>query len=649
MTKRLAVYFLYSLLFVPCFCVTCMDSFVATRSRSDSIVVSGGVREFLTSRISSFSEKMPSTLTNSDTLDDGNLYVFALDVGQANFIIMRKSKEIVVVDAGLGSKAPDFNFLAPKIKEIFDGATLSAVFITHPHDDHFNIFLKSSPLFLGSFCNFSNTEFYLGGTDIDWQRTARTKEFISQITSGKCHYSGEGSGSITLMGDVSFRLFYLPRAISGVNKLSLLIQASYKDKNVLFTGDSEGDSIDRVLGSVRNLQQIANMFKLQIPPDSQKIQFIRSVDKLYLILNQKTQKKFTVGTIWNDIDITGPLELDKSKDSILSEYWRLYNQATVEKMVPFEHEVVIGYLAKNLPKNQEFANFFCKIIKEWIISSIAKEERIKVIVKLLEQDCLKKDPELASFFAEYEKFPKKIPINNLQEILNKYMDKILRSIYRGMLESNYFMQRERLQFLQGCYEILERAKNPPVTNPPTPSGLGFYKTLKIDLLSIQKALLCEYLNFMLQRRIFDNSQIVFIPHHGTHTEYSQRFLGFFSGMEFPKVYIVSSSPFDIHGLPKRSTLEMAPLKPIHPEHPFIYYEDFTDIGDNAALQMTTKPIYVTGAAPGGYYFLSVVNNITASSFSSTSSPLPANTASIFMFDSYNRGSGVSGGWFNVLT
>jgi hypothetical protein len=318
-------------------------------------------------------------------------------------------------------------------------------------------------------------------------------------------------------------------------------------------------------------------------------------------------------------------------------------------MIPSEHEIVIRYLAKNLPKNQEFADFFCERIKEWIIRSVtvrdaskptpAEEKRIKVIVDLLEQDCIKKDPALASFFAEYEKFPKKIPITDLQGILNEHINEILQSIYRGMLESNYFMQRERLQFLQECYEILERAKNPPITNPPTPPGPGFYNALKINLPFIQKALLCEYLNFMLQRRIFDNSQIVFIPHHGTHTEYSQRFLGFFSGMEFPKVYIVSSSPFDIHGLPKRSTLEMAPFQPIHPEHPFIYYEDFTDIGVNAALQLTTKPIYVTGAAPGGFYLLNVVQN-----------SIDTKKGDVFMLDIYNRDYSATPAtrWFNVL-
>ncbi|MDR2067656.1 MAG: hypothetical protein LBP41_01550 [Holosporaceae bacterium] len=284
-----------------------MDSFVATRSRSDSIVVSGGVREFLTSRISSFSGEVPSTLTPSKTLDDGNLYIFALDVGQANFIVMRKSKEIVVVDAGLGSFSPEFRFLAPKIEDIFKGAVLSSVFVTHPHDDHFNLFLESSPLFLGKFCDFSSTEFYLGGTDVDWQRTDGTKKFISKITPGKCHFSDKGGVSIKLMGDVSFRLFYLPRAVSGINKLSLLIQASYKDKNILFTGDSEGDSIDRVLGGVRNLQQITNMFKLQTPINMSKAQFVSDTDNLYHLLNQKTFEKFIAGTTWNDSDITSPL------------------------------------------------------------------------------------------------------------------------------------------------------------------------------------------------------------------------------------------------------------------------------------------------------------------------------------------------------
>lgn len=78
-------------------------------------------------------------------------------------------------------------------------------------------------------------------------------------------------------------------------------------------------------------------------------------------------------------------------------------------------------------------------------------------------------------------------------------------------------------------------------------------------------------------------------------------MGYFSpfASSRSKIYLVSSSPFGPHGLPKASTLEMAPRHPRMFEHPFLYCRD--GLPKNM-IQFTTtkKPIFLTGAAPAGF-------------------------------------------------
>ena len=118
------------------------------------------------------------------------------------------------------------------------------------------------------------------------------------------------------------------------------------------------------------------------------------------------------------------------------------------------------------------------------------------------------------------------------------------------------------------------------------------------------ALLGHFIRVSAIRKLFRDSQIIFLPHHGTNTQNSQNFLGLFAGLGTPHTFIVSSSPFGKDRLPKASTLEMAPQYPLHPLHYFVYNRDFLKNDWNQAVP-TNKPIYMTGAVPSGVLIIMI--------------------------------------------
>lgn len=111
-------------------------------------------------------------------------------------------------------------------------------------------------------------------------------------------------------------------------------------------------------------------------------------------------------------------------------------------------------------------------------------------------------------------------------------------------------------------------------------------------------------NQILRELLRDYSiKLIFLPHHGTNTENSQRWQGLFS-QSTDKIFVISSTPLVKNHLPKASTLEMIPNKPEQEIHPFLYATDNKDVQngifDNLVhFRMTNKPVYLTGAEPQG--------------------------------------------------
>ena len=124
-------------------------------------------------------ERLPSGSASS-SVSDGELKMFAFNVGQANFSIIQKGNRLVIIVAG-GSLSSETKKL---MEEVLKGRIVVAVFVTHPHEDHFNLFID--PVHLGKRYSesFVGCKFYLSGSVWDWTSGSKTenkarKDFVS--------------------------------------------------------------------------------------------------------------------------------------------------------------------------------------------------------------------------------------------------------------------------------------------------------------------------------------------------------------------------------------------------------------------------------------------------------------------------------------
>lgn len=84
-----------------------------------------------------------SKLISKQTFDDNSLYMFVVNVGQGNFILLRKGENAILVDAGSNSKEKVSIYIESYFESCMKGAMINAVIITHLDKDHYN-YLKEN-------------------------------------------------------------------------------------------------------------------------------------------------------------------------------------------------------------------------------------------------------------------------------------------------------------------------------------------------------------------------------------------------------------------------------------------------------------------------------------------------------------------------
>ena len=503
------------------------------------------------------------------------LYLFIFSVGQANFCLLRRENKVVIVDAGKGSFGIPLD--TQIIQKFLDSSTIEAVFITHPHVDHFDLFnpTKTNNGLLDKLNK--ETTFYLGGEESDWRAKKRKHAtFIKNISDKRVNinYMGRGHESMvfTLLDGCNFHVFGIiaPKVGKDLeNSLSLIIQVTMNGKNIMFLGDSEGDSIDRFKGTSIDIRSLC-----YLPGVDNEIK--KEINQLYSEIYEKITSKIISfskdGNLWIEYD-------DKSIDNLCSKYWELcykfekgkYKFSVLSILTKGKKQEDIKDKANYL--NDLFSNYKEKNSNE--TSSVIIENEISTTSKMIK--------ELLNVFC----------FDNNQ-LIKEFKDDFAKNEKR--LEDLIIDNNNQLIYLLNIVE----------------------KTIFVD-----------YLNTLVKRKLFECSNLIILPHHGTNTNCSQRFLGYFVGLPGERAFIVCSSPFESKCLPKRSTLEMAPIKPTHPAHLFSFCQD-NEI-NNVCMQPTTKPIYVTGMAPGGAYCFKI-------------SERPEDM-SIYMLDLYEDESF----WFNILS
>lgn len=349
-----------------------------------------------------------------------HLYVFAFNVGQANCIVLRKGGKCVIVDAGgtFYKKSDEDQFLERKFSSAIN-ATIDAVFVTHPHKDHYSLLCDA--ICTSKFT--ATTQFFLGGSNVDWEG-GKPGSLLSKFCAALKNYQVDyvetlQTFSFKFLDDVDFEILKAPPAEAGgsKNRKSFLLKVTYDGKSMLFTGDSEGEAVDRHAKTALNYRQVLDL-----------------------------------ASICHECSILQPSLSDASPEKCKNTF--------------------------------------------------------------------------------YEQIKKAVPIFDYPNTADEFME-----------DFNAFHE------------------------------VG-----------------------MKNREKISSAYLVFLPHHGTNTANSQRWIGYFSNEGKKHCFVVSSSPFGTSAIPKRSTLELASRIPTHPMHPFLYRQDNDE---KCGFRMTTRPIYLTGVAPGG--------------------------------------------------
>lgn len=123
---------------------------------------------------------------------------------------------------------------------------VEAVFITHPHIDHYSLLSKICNQFPGS---FSRTKYYIGGPKNEWN-IRESKKFLKEIKPKTIEYLEPEYDAryFTFLKDVKFKVLgqSKPKNLIDKNQFSLIISVYYEGVRILFTGDAEGEVLKRI-------------------------------------------------------------------------------------------------------------------------------------------------------------------------------------------------------------------------------------------------------------------------------------------------------------------------------------------------------------------------------------------------------------------
>ncbi|EAY12758.1 metallo-beta-lactamase superfamily protein [Trichomonas vaginalis G3] len=190
-----------------------------------------------------------------------NLYIFAFNVSQANFIAARRHNKAVIIDAGIHNgklikKYKEINKNYPKLIEelnlVLQGTKVDLVLITHPHEDHFSFL----PVLLHNFKeSFQSTKYVFGGYKKDYE------ELIESIGEDKIKFLGYSYNSRTYrcLDGLEIKIWGQENPnIYEINQISFISTIHINGRGVMFTGDANEKNLQNLKIDIPDIPNIAS-------------------------------------------------------------------------------------------------------------------------------------------------------------------------------------------------------------------------------------------------------------------------------------------------------------------------------------------------------------------------------------------------------
>ncbi len=173
------------------------------------------------------------TKIDNINLNNDNLMVIFIDVGQAESILIKSQNDYMLIDAGNNADGKKLvNFLnSLGIKEF------KYVFGTHAHEDH----VGGMDNIIRSF-NIKN--FYM--PDVPTSTTTFTT-VLDELEKKNITFKTPKIGSKLNLGDSIIEVLYVGKEEEDLNDTSIILKLTYKDTTFLFTGDTTSNVESKIL------------------------------------------------------------------------------------------------------------------------------------------------------------------------------------------------------------------------------------------------------------------------------------------------------------------------------------------------------------------------------------------------------------------
>jgi beta-lactamase superfamily II metal-dependent hydrolase len=208
----------------------------------------------------------------------------------------------IVIDGGPDASDSKNAFLKYLLQRAHEGARIDAMFITHPHDDHY-------PGAEGILRHFEVSQYYGPGYPKSGVKWARFRALVDQETAGGApiveHIGRSSFGNLDWGSELKVQVLYAyPGSPDGLgsdntleNNASIVLRIQYGTQSILLMGDAEGKDrdgspdtakyVERIL--LDSVPQLLHSTVLKIAhhgsETSSTIPFINAVDPQYVIVS----------------------------------------------------------------------------------------------------------------------------------------------------------------------------------------------------------------------------------------------------------------------------------------------------------------------------------------------------------------------------
>ena len=187
---------------------------------------------YLNNTAFALSNKDEETLKTSK-INNGNLKIYFLDVGQADSILLRENNKNVLIDAGNNEDGPKLvNYIKSLGIESFD-----YVIGTHPHEDH----IGGMDDIIN---NFEIKKFYMP----DAITTTKTfEDVLDALEENNLKFNTPEEKEVFKLDDASFKVVYVGDDKKDLNNTSIVLKLTYGNTSYLFTGDATNKTEKQIL------------------------------------------------------------------------------------------------------------------------------------------------------------------------------------------------------------------------------------------------------------------------------------------------------------------------------------------------------------------------------------------------------------------